>query len=169
MFISSLSVCVTRILGLRLWNFRWCCRYASLKQHDHARPTGVKPVAFGFKGTKSRLNLWSYGQCVLGATLFVAQALKFSTSLDVTEVSTVYSHKSCTRPIRCTTLALGLMGGKMGVKCMSLSSLPVCVPRSLGLRLWNRRRNCWRNPRLEQCTSIKIKHDLLGIPRCFGF
>ena len=84
--------------------------------------------------------LWSVR---VGATLFVAPALKFSTSLEVTEVSTVYSHERCTRPIRCTTLALGLMGGKMGVKLMSfLSSLPVCVPRILDLRLWNRRRNC---------------------------
>ena len=52
--------------------------------------------------------LWSVR---VGATLFVAPALKFSTSLEVTEVSTVYSHERCTRPIRCTTLALGLMGG----------------------------------------------------------
>ena len=55
--------------------------------------------------------LWSVR---VGATLFVAPALKFSTSLEVTEVSTVYSHESCTRPIRCTTLALGLMGVKWG-------------------------------------------------------
>ena len=57
--------------------------------------------------------LWSVR---LGATLFVAPVLKFSTSLEVTEVtcSTVYSHDSCTRPIRCTTLALGLMGVKWG-------------------------------------------------------
>ena len=89
--------------------------------------------------------LWSVR---VGATLFVAPALKFSTSLAVTEVSTVYSQESCTRPIRCTPLAYGFNGGIMGVKFMSLSSLPVRVPRILGLRLWNRRRYCCRNPRL---------------------
>ena len=55
--------------------------------------------------------LWSVR---VGATLFVAPALKFSKSLEVTEVSTVYSHESCTRPIRCISLALGLMGVKWG-------------------------------------------------------
>ena len=55
----------------------------------------------------------------------------------------------------------------MGVKVMSISSSPVFATSTLGLQFWNFRRS-WRQPRLWQCTSMRVIHDLLGVPPFFG-
>ena len=58
------------------------------------------------------MALWSIRA---GVTLFVAPALKSSTLLEVTEIGTIYSHKSYARPTRCTHVCLGLKGDKKGL------------------------------------------------------
>ena len=60
-----------------------------------------------------RMALWSI---LVGVTYFGAPALKFSTLLGVTEVFTIYSHESCTKPSRCITVAFGINGFLWGCK-----------------------------------------------------
>ena len=73
------------------------------------------------------------GSIHVGVTYFGAPALEFLTLLEVTEVGTINSHESCTRPSMSYRTAL-VLRVKMGVNVMFISSL---------LRLWNLHRS-WR-------------------------
>ena len=73
-------------------------------------------------------------------TYFGAPALTCLTLLEVPEVGTVCSHKRYSSPPKCTPVALVC---KMGVKAVSISSLPECVTPFWELLLWGFQR-CWR-------------------------
>ena len=60
-----------------------------------------------------RMVLWSI---LVGVIYFGALDLKFSTLLGVTDVYTIYSHESCTKPSRCITVAFGINGFVWGCK-----------------------------------------------------
>ena len=59
-----------------------------------------------------RMALWSI---LVGVIYFGALTLKFSTLLGETDVYTIYSHESCTKPSRCITVAFGINGFVWGV------------------------------------------------------
>ena len=63
-------------------------------------PARCSSFDLGLEGTKNQVELMTLRSVREAVTVFGAHPLEFSTLLELPEVGTIYSHKSCKRPAR---------------------------------------------------------------------